>query len=98
MKPDCDLSLIFTDFTRDLQDGAGAAAKADTPTLSGARHMLNEISGLFGLEEDGYFRFFSARELERLLKRNGFAEIEVHPALGTPAQALVVTAQKPTLP
>jgi ubiquinone/menaquinone biosynthesis C-methylase UbiE/c-di-GMP-binding flagellar brake protein YcgR/dienelactone hydrolase len=98
MKPDCDLSLIFTDFTRDLQDGAGAAAKADTATLSGARHMLNEVSGLFGLEEDGYFRFFSARELERLLKRNGFAEIEAHPALGTPAQALVVTARKPTLP
>jgi SAM-dependent methyltransferase len=95
MKPDCDLSLIFTDFTRDLKDGAVAAAKADTATLSGARHMLNEASRLFGLEEDGYFRFFSAKELERLLTRNGFDDIEAHPALGTPAQALVVTARKP---
>jgi ubiquinone/menaquinone biosynthesis C-methylase UbiE/c-di-GMP-binding flagellar brake protein YcgR/dienelactone hydrolase len=98
MKPDCDLSLIFTDFTRDLQDSADAAAARveASATLFGARHMLNEASSLFGLEEDGYFRFFSARELEALMNRNGFAEIEVHPALGIPAQALVAKARKPS--
>jgi ubiquinone/menaquinone biosynthesis C-methylase UbiE len=95
MKPDCDLSLIFTDFTRGVQGGLGAAAETDAPAaLSAARHMLNEVASLFSLEEDGYFRFFSAEELKQLLKRNGFIEIEAHPALGTPPQAWVVAARK----
>jgi hypothetical protein len=60
--------------------------------------MLNEVSSLFSLEEDGHFRFFSAAELQQMLKRNGFAEIKAHLALGSPPQAWVVTARKPLEP
>jgi hypothetical protein len=56
--------------------------------------MLNEAAGLFELEEDGFFRFYTAEELKSLLSAAGFLEIEVLPSLGSPPQAYIAIAKK----
>jgi hypothetical protein len=45
--------------------------------LTAARAMLNEAAGLFELEEDGYFRFYSDNELVSMLENAGFKNITV---------------------
>lgn len=91
MKPDSDVSIIFTDFVR----GVRGHTHGDATLLEGARGMLNDAAGLFSLEEEGYFRFYSADELCALLQAAGFSDLRVVSALGVPAQATIVTAIKP---
>jgi ubiquinone/menaquinone biosynthesis C-methylase UbiE/pimeloyl-ACP methyl ester carboxylesterase len=96
MKPDSDISTIFTNYIRKVltpncaeeteKDGEGGA--------SAARAMLNEAAGLFELEEDGFFKFYTSEELTTLLVGAGFAEIKVIPSMGNPAQANVAVARK----
>lgn len=94
MRPDSDISTIFTEYVSDLgtpTTGAGDSAQA----LEYAREMLNEAAGLFELEEDGYFRFYSADELAALLLRAGFQVVQRESALGNPPQAVIVVGVKP---
>jgi hypothetical protein len=57
--------------------------------------MLNEASSLFQLEEDGYFRFYTAEELRHLVESAGFAVTNVVSSMGNPPQAVILTAYKP---
>ena len=63
--------------------------------LQAARAMLNEAASLFTLEEEGYFKFYSADELVKLLETAGFQRIQVHSTMGWPPQAVVATGIKP---
>ena len=96
MKPDTDLSMIFTNYTRKLQtpdckDDSSTHGQAQS---DGARAILNEAASLFQLEEDGLFRFYTAEELSSLLEDAGFVDIAVIPSLGEPHQAYIATARK----
>ncbi|MFP4210967.1 MAG: PilZ domain-containing protein [Alkalispirochaeta sp.] len=86
MRPDSDVSTIFTRYVEGLEATGG-----DDTALTSAREMLNEAASLFELEEDGHFRFFDDVELGKLLTSAGFRDVEVVPALGTPAQAFIAT-------
>jgi ubiquinone/menaquinone biosynthesis C-methylase UbiE/pimeloyl-ACP methyl ester carboxylesterase len=86
MRPDSDVSTIFTRYVEGLE-----AAGGDDAALSSAREMLNEAASLFELEEDGHFRFFDDTELGMLLIRAGFRDVEVVAALGTPPQGFIAT-------
>jgi len=96
MKPDSDISTMFTNYIRKVltpncrQDGE----KADESAAIGARAMLNEAAGLFELEEDGFFKFYTSKELTSLLSGAGFVEITVLPSMGNPSQALIAIAKK----
>ncbi|WP_455381413.1 PilZ domain-containing protein [Salinispira pacifica] len=96
MKPDSDISVIFTEFVADVQAQAAESTPAE-PALRNARSMLNEAASLFELAEEGLFRFFTGRELANLLDAAGFREISVESALGDPPQAFIACGSKPPL-
>jgi SAM-dependent methyltransferase len=97
MKPDSDISLIFTDYIHKVQkfDLADTEIKDQEMNLTAARAMLNEAASLFELEEDGYFRFYSDNELVSLFENAGFKNISVTSSLGKPEQAVIITGEKP---
>lgn len=85
MRPDSDVSMIFTDYIRSVR-----SSDPGSETISAAREMLNEAASLFELEEEGYFRFYSARELEDLCASVGFRDVRSRQSLGDPPQATIV--------
>ena len=85
MKPDSDISEIFTSYIGKVR---GRELKKDSNRdrdLNAARNMLNEASSLFQLEEDGYFRFYTAEELRHLVESAGFAVTQCRFLHGKPA-------------
>lgn len=86
MRPDSDISKIFTDYIHRLNQGA-----EEDPQLAAAQAMLNEAAALFELEEDGYFRFYTGGELRVLLETAGFRDVTVVTSLGEPPQAFIAT-------
>jgi ubiquinone/menaquinone biosynthesis C-methylase UbiE len=98
MKPDSDISLIFTDYINKVQkfDLADTEIKDQEMNLTAARAMLNEAASLFELEEDGYFKFYSDKELVSMLENAGFENITVTPSLGKPEQVVIITGEKPS--
>ncbi len=96
MKPDSDISLIFTNYIDKVQhfDFSDTDIKSQDISLLGAREMLNEAATLFKLEEEGYFKFFSEKELVNMFKAAGFDHVQVHSSLGNPPQAFIVTGRK----
>jgi ubiquinone/menaquinone biosynthesis C-methylase UbiE len=96
MKPDSDISLIFTNYIDKVQhfDFSDTDIKSQDISLLGAREMLNEAATLFELEEEGYFKFFSEIELVNMFKTAGFNHVQVHSSLGNPPQAFIVTGRK----
>jgi len=96
MKPDSDISLIFTNYIDKVQhfDFSDTDIKSQDMSLLGAREMLNEAATLFELEEEGYFKFFSEKELANMFETAGFDHIQVHSSLGNPPQAFIVTGRK----
>jgi ubiquinone/menaquinone biosynthesis C-methylase UbiE len=96
MKPDSDISLIFTNYVDKVQyfNFSDTDIKSQDISLLGAREMLNEAATLFELEEEGYFKFFSEKELINMFKTAGFNHVQVHSSLGNPPQAFIVTGRK----
>ncbi|MFI5367720.1 MAG: PilZ domain-containing protein [Spirochaetia bacterium] len=96
MKPDSDISTMFTNYIRKVltPNCPEEGEKTDESAVVGARAMLNEAAGLFELEEDGFFKFYTSKELENMLSSAGFVEIVVLSSMGNPPQALVATARK----
>jgi ubiquinone/menaquinone biosynthesis C-methylase UbiE len=90
MRPDSDVSTIFTDYVEEVRAQAESGGDLDS-----AQAMLNEAASLFELEEDGLFRFYTADELVAMFQEAGFTGITVHRSLGTPPQAIIVTGEKP---
>jgi len=96
MKPDSDISIIFTDYIREIRnlELQDTEIKSRDLNLAGARLMLNEAAALFELEEEGYFKFYNEEELIRLLAGAGFTNIMVSYSLGNPPQAVIATGIK----
>jgi ubiquinone/menaquinone biosynthesis C-methylase UbiE len=96
MKPDSDISTLFTDYVDSLRSSHRESMTAEEREgdLAAARAMLNEAAALFTLEEDGYFRFYAEEELASLFEDAGFVDIRTYRSLGDPAQAVIVTGRK----
>jgi len=96
MKPDSDVSLIFTDYIYKIKkfDMEDTEIKDQEMNLIAARAMLNEAASLFELEEDGYFKFYSEIELVSMFKNAGFENIKVMSSFGKPGQAVIITGEK----
>jgi ubiquinone/menaquinone biosynthesis C-methylase UbiE len=96
MKPDSDISGIFTRYIQEQSslDARSAKDEEREQNLREARSMLNEAAALFSLEEDGWFRFFDENELITMMRNAGLTNIRTFESLGTPAQATIVTGFK----
>ncbi len=96
MKPDSDISGIFTKYIAEQSSlNAQAAKEKDREqNLREARSMLNEAAALFSLEEDGWFRFFEEAELIKMMRDAGFTNIKAIESFGNPAQAIIVYGNK----
>jgi hypothetical protein len=96
MKPDSDISTLFTDYINTVQSSSPKSANGEQleDNLAAARAMLNEAAALFTLEEDGYFRFYSEEELAAMFEAAGFVDVQTYRSLGDPAQAVIVTGKK----
>ena len=84
----------------------GASVLADTvapleqkeeinPAVVLKNARVKEAVSLFSLEEEGYFRFYSAADLADLLQSTGFKNIHLQPTMGCPPQAVIATGLKP---
>jgi len=97
MKPDSDISLIFTDYIDKVMkfDMEDPEIQDQETNLADARAMLNEAAGLFELEEDGFFKFYSGNELVSMFENAGFENIRLTSSMGKPEQAVIITGEKP---
>jgi ubiquinone/menaquinone biosynthesis C-methylase UbiE/pimeloyl-ACP methyl ester carboxylesterase len=95
---DADISRLYAESYAELQVGY---AGRDLPELQQsdvgrvARNFLNDAARILELEEDGAFHFWDPEELRALVADAGFVEVEVRRALGTPPQAVVLSAVRP---
>jgi SAM-dependent methyltransferase len=97
MRPDSDISVMFSNYIQALQRAEWHLVheKDREENLSGARAMLNEAASLFELEESGFFRFYTAKELYDMLCSAGFERVTVRPAMGSPPQAFIAIGFRP---
>jgi ubiquinone/menaquinone biosynthesis C-methylase UbiE len=94
---DADISRLYVESLAEHQIGAQSP---DVPGLAPdelgavARNFLNDAARILDLEQSGAFRFYEAEELIPLVAAAGFCEFETHPCLGSPPQALVLSARR----
>lgn len=82
LKHSPDLGVIFNEFAKDAQ-------KED---LEKARELLNNAGGIRHRVSQGYFRFFSAGELERLMHYAGFVNVHTMPVILN--QGIMIAGEK----
>jgi len=95
---DADISRLYVESLAEMQVGEAKQAipeLADVSLDRVARNFLNDASRILEFEEQGAFAFWEPDELRGMLLKAGFRDVEAHRAFGTPAQAVVVRAQRP---
>ena len=95
---DADISLLYAESVAEFQLGL---AGTDLPGIEDAdlsvvaQNFLNDAARILQLEESRVFRFWEATELRDLVSNEGFSDVEVTTSLGSPPQALIVSATRP---
>jgi ubiquinone/menaquinone biosynthesis C-methylase UbiE len=97
MKRDADISRIYVDSIAELPPDRRVAhfGVGSDEFEEIQRVFLNDAARLLHLEEIGRFRFWDAEELAAMCADTGLEVLHVDRALGTPPQAVVVTARRP---
>jgi SAM-dependent methyltransferase len=95
LRRDADMSRLYRDGVVELREGRarealGARSAEKIDEL--ARAYLNQASRLLDFEEEGTFRFWDPAELVDLVKSAGFSGVASQRSLGTPPQAVIVSA------
>jgi len=98
LRRDADMSRLYTEGVLELKAGRSAQVlgqPVDEEVVErAARAYLNQASRLLDLEESGRFRFYDGEELSALVRRAGFRVLGVAKAMGDPAQAVIVAAER----
>ena len=97
MKPDADLSLIYTEALAAIGRGEFDEALpgvSRSELLEAGRSFLNDAARLIDLEEDGTFRFWDEISFRKLAKSAGFDVAETALSFGEPGQAIVLAADR----
>ncbi|MAI25425.1 MAG: hypothetical protein CMN75_05260 [Spirochaeta sp.] len=95
---DADISRLYSDAYAELQSGS---ATQELPELRPddlsrlARSFLNDAARIIEFEGQGAFQFWDPDELSSVLERAGFEVLTVQRSLGTPPQAVVLSATRP---
>ncbi len=95
---DADISRLYVESLAEMQVGEAREAipeLRDVPLERVARNFLNDAARILEFEEQGAFAFWEPDELGEMLMRAGFRGVETHRSFGTPAQAVIVRAQRP---
>jgi ubiquinone/menaquinone biosynthesis C-methylase UbiE len=96
MKPDTDISKIWTGLVADVEEGRVAPPAGLDPArfLDALRVYTNSASFLLRLIDERTFRVWSADELAKLLEALGFREVRVRGGFGIPPQAFAAVGVK----
>jgi len=95
---DADISLLYVESVAEFQLGL---AGSDLPGIKDAelsalaQNFLNDAARILQFEELGMFRFWELVDLRDLVSSAGFSDVEVTTSLGSPPQALIVSAVRP---
>jgi ubiquinone/menaquinone biosynthesis C-methylase UbiE/pimeloyl-ACP methyl ester carboxylesterase len=95
---DADISLLYAESVAEFRLGVagGDLVGIEDMELSVvAQNFLNDAARILQLEEMGVFRFWEAADLKDLVSSEGFSEAKVTTSLGSPPQALIVSATRP---
>jgi hypothetical protein len=97
MKPDADISLVWTQLLTDIATGAVPPPSGYTAEQfhQAVRDYMNSAAWLLRLADEGNFRFYSVEEFVQLFEDAGFAVTAVHESFGPPHQAVVLRAERP---
>ncbi len=91
---DADLSSLYRQTIASV-DPSSIQRAIDHPTQAKfeeiQRNYLNDAARLVDLEEQGFFLFRDAEELQNLVSRGGFVHVESYRALGDPPQAIIAS-------
>jgi len=99
LRRDADVSGICVDGIAELRSGLGRSAlgeDGERRISSSLQAFISDAARLLDLEEQGFFKFWDAPELATMVRRAGFEQLKVQPAFGTPPQAFIVSARRPT--
>lgn len=96
IRPDADLSGIYTRLIEDLAAGrvmppAGTSAER---YLRGVREYMSSAAWLLRLADEGTFRFYEADAFRRLFEEAGFEVERVEHTFGTPPRAVLLVAKR----
>jgi ubiquinone/menaquinone biosynthesis C-methylase UbiE len=95
---DADISQLYVESVAEFRLGV---AGSDLPGIEDAelsvvaQNFLNDAARILQLEELGIFRFWEAADLKDLVSNEGFSDVKVTTSLGSPPQALIVSATRP---
>lgn len=95
LRRDADMSRLYRDGVAELREGRAREALGESGAEridELARGYLNQASRLLDFEEEGIFRFWDPPELVDLVKSAGFVRVTSQRSLGTPPQAVIVSA------
>ena len=95
MKPDIDMSSIFTKMIDRLNKGLIPIPPDDKEKyLKATRDFANSAAQLFQLVDERKFRFFYLDELQEMMEEVGLKVIDTSESYGDPPQAFIIKALK----
>jgi SAM-dependent methyltransferase len=95
MRPDADLSGVYTGLLRDIAAGeVTAGGYSQRELIDAVREYMNSAAWLLRLADEGTFRLFDEAEFRSLFEKAGFGVLAVHRTFGSPERALVLVGEK----
>lgn len=98
LRRDADVSKLYHEWSRELQAGLARqvfGGDAERDLQESLAELLNRISELVDLEDQGLFHFWDGSDLLRFAREAGLINASLHPAFGDPPQALLLRADCP---
>jgi ubiquinone/menaquinone biosynthesis C-methylase UbiE len=93
LRKDADISRLHVEGLEELRAGRAREVLGEDAAQSIddlARSFLNDAAKILDFEEEGIFHFWDAEELSVIAQESGFRVLKTCPALGNPAQAIVL--------
>ena len=94
MKPDMDMSIMYTNLIRKIEQMDGISGKMRESLLKSTRTLANRMSVLLTLVEECQFRFFSKEEMLEFAETNNLKDITITESYGNPPQAYILSGVK----
>jgi ubiquinone/menaquinone biosynthesis C-methylase UbiE len=97
LRRDADMSKLYMEGIEELRSGLARERFGESGEREieiAARSYLNQASKLLDLEEEGEFRFWDVGDLVEIVRAAGFRQVESASTLGSPPQAIVVSATR----
>lgn len=99
LRLDADISQVFQDGLAELRsvpDFRNRLGRSGVDLPTAARNFLNEAAKLLEYEEEGAFRFWDDGAFRELIVQAGFVDVAVSKTFGSPPQAIVISARRPS--